>query len=73
MHPVSCKDLAVACLRLCDLVFMMWEDQIFAACMNIDLITEVFFAHNGAFDMPARTTVAPWRFPVWLAVFFRFP
>ena len=23
--------------------------------------------------MPARTSVAPWRFPVWFSLFFRFP
>ena len=46
VHPVFCKRLVIGCLGLCDLIFMMREDQILAAGMNIDLFAEITFAHN---------------------------
>ena len=59
MHPVSCKNLTIAALTLCDLILMMREDQILTACMDIDLFSKIFLRHNRALNMPARTSVAP--------------
>ena len=52
---------------------MVREDQVLAARMDIDLITEVSLCHNGALDMPARTAFAPRGLPVRLTFFFRLP
>ena len=43
----------------CDLILVMWEDQILSACVDIDLFSKIFFGHDRALDMPARTAVAP--------------
>ena len=59
MHPVSCKNLTIAALTLCDLILMMREDQILTACMDINLFSEIFLGHNRTLNMPARTSVAP--------------
>ena len=36
VHPVFCKRNSIAAFTLCDLIFMMREDQILAACVDID-------------------------------------
>ena len=62
MHYASsnvAEFLAVAALALRNLIFMMREDQILAACMDVDLLAQILLGHNGALDMPARTALAP--------------
>ena len=56
-----------------DFVFMVREDQILSACMDIDGLAKVFLGHLGALDMPAWTALAPRRLPVRLSFFFRLP
>ena len=73
MHPVFGKLLSVGCLRLCDFIFMMGEYQILTTRMNINFITQIFFAHNRAFNMPAGTSVAPGGLPVRLSLLLRLP
>ena len=73
MHPVTCKNLVIAALALGNLILMMWENKIFPTCMNVDLFTKIFLRHYRALYMPARTSFAPWRFPVRFAFFFWFP
>ena len=73
VQPVTCKNLAVAALALCNLIFMVRENQVFAAGMNINLFTQIFFCHDGTLDMPSRTSLAPWRYPERFSFFFRFP
>ena len=73
MHPVFRERLSVCRLTLGDLVLMVREDQVLAARMDIDLITEVSLCHNRALDMPARTAFAPRGLPVRLTFFFRLP
>ena len=73
MHPVVGKGLAVRALALRDLIFMVREDQILSACMDIDGLAKVFLGHLGALDMPAWTALAPRRLPERLSFFFRFP
>ena len=73
VHPVVCKCLIVGTLGLGDLILMMREDQILATCMDIDLVTQITLGHDRTLNMPAWTTLAPWRLPVWLSFFFRFP
>ena len=50
-----------------DLIFMVWEDQVLTAAVNIEGITKIFGAHRRTFNMPARTALAPWRLPIWFA------
>ena len=59
VHPVFCKRLVIGSLRLSDLVLMVREDQILAACMDIDLISKILLAHDRALNMPAGTSLAP--------------
>ena len=73
MHPVSGERLAVSRFRLGNLIFMMREYQILSARMDVNFITQIFFAHDGAFNVPAGTAVAPGGFPIGLSVFFRLP
>ena len=73
VHPVFCKRLVIGCLGLCDLIFMMRKDQILSAGMNIDLFAEITFAHDGALDVPAGTSLTPAGIPVRLAFLFRLP
>ena len=73
MEPVMHRFTAVAAFGLGDFVFVMGEDQIRAAAVNIEGIAEVFFGHGGAFDMPAGTAFAPGAFPIGFAGFRRFP
>ena len=42
VQPVAGKGLAVAAFALGNLVLMMREDQILAAGMDIDLLTQIF-------------------------------
>ena len=65
--------LARRALALGDLVFVVREDEILAAAVDIQRLAEVFHAHRRAFDMPARTAHPPWRFPRRLARLLRLP
>ena len=51
-----------------DLVFMVREDQVLAAAMDIKGFAQILLAHGRAFDMPARTAAPPRRFPARLIV-----
>ena len=73
VHPISGKFLAIAGLALGDLIFMMGEHQILAAGMDVNLLTQVFFGHNGALNMPARTSLSPGGLPGRLSFFFGLP
>ena len=42
MQPVTGKDLAVAAFTLGNLIFVMGEDQVLAAGMDIDLLAQIF-------------------------------
>ena len=50
--PDAVKDVVAAviaskerCFTLCNFIFMMWKDQVFPTCMNIDLLTKIFLGH----------------------------
>ena len=73
MHPVAGELLAVGRLALCDLVLMMREDKVLAACMDVDLLAQIFFGHLRTLDMPSRTAFAPRGLPCRLALFLRLP
>ena len=72
MQPVARKAIA-RCMRLRQLVFMVWKDKIRPAAMDIKAFAQIFAAHGRAFDMPARPPFAPGAGPADFAGFCRFP
>jgi hypothetical protein len=60
-------------LRLCNLVLMVREDEIHPARMDVERRAEILQAQRGAFDMPARASLAPWAVPCRLARLGGFP
>ena len=46
-----------------DFILVMGKDQILSATMNINGFAKMLFNHGRAFNMPTRTTLAPWTFP----------
>ena len=69
VHPViRHRGRAMCATRLRDLVFMVREDQIEAAAVNVEDVTEIGGTHRRALDVPARTTPAPWAFPTGFVV-----
>lgn len=73
VHPVMGIFLAGAAFALGNLVFMVREDQILSAAMDVDGLTQELADHRGAFDMPAGAAFAPRRLPIRLPFFCRFP
>ena len=74
VHPViRHHGRTVGAARLCDLVFVVREDQIEAAAMDVEDIAEIGGAHRRALDMPARAAPAPRAFPTGLVVRRLFP
>ena len=73
MNPIAHKGLSRGALALRDLVFVMRENQVHAAAMNVKGFAQVLHAHGGAFDVPSGASRANLRFPEILALFFRFP
>ena len=64
---------AGAAFGLCDFIFVMREDQIAAATMEVECIAQIVGGHGRAFDVPARASLAPRAFPEWFAGLCRFP
>src|SRR4029453_4171135 len=52
---------------------MVREYQISTAPVYSEALSKVLHAHRRAFDMPARATLTPRRWPGWLAVLLRLP
>ena len=63
MHPVAHHLVALAGHGLCNLTFMVWEDKVHAAAVNIEVVAEVFPSHGRAFAVPTGKTNAPWARP----------
>ena len=73
VQPVVGKFFAVSRLALGDLIFMMGEDQVFAAGVDVDLFAQIFPGHYGTLNMPAGTAVTPGRLPGRLSLFLWLP
>ena len=52
---------------------MMREDKVLSARMDIDLVAQILLGHDRTLDMPARTSLTPWRLPVRFPIFFWLP
>ena len=66
--PVVGEGGAVAALALGDLVFVVGEEQVHAAGMEVDGVAEVLFTHGAALDVPAGAALAPGRRPEVIAI-----
>ncbi len=73
MHPIACKSLAGDGFGLSDFVFVMRENKVVSATMNVDLFAEMSHIHRRAFNMPTRTTGTPRAIPGRLTRFCRLP
>ena len=75
MQPILGKTVFIpnAGLTLGNLVFMVREDKVTAATMEIEFFAQIFQRHRGAFNMPARTAFAPGAVPARFTRFSRLP
>ena len=73
VHPVTCKFFVRSTFTLCNFVFVVWEDKVLTAAVQVNCFTQMFAAHCRTFNMPARTAFAEWACPVWFTRFCSFP
>ena len=73
VQPISSECAAVCRFGLSDFVFMVRENQVFAASVDIECIAQVMFGHYGAFNVPAGSAFTPRGCPAGFAFFFGFP
>ena len=73
VHPISCKCAAVSTFALSNLIFMMRENQVLTAAVNINCLTKIAPVHSRTLDMPAGSSLAPRRIPVRLPFLGGFP
>src|SRR5664280_3817005 len=64
VEPETRERLTGRSFALGDLVFVVRKDQIFAAAMNVERLTEMFHAHDATFDVPPGSAFAPRRRPL---------
>ena len=75
MHPVvdprafSTFCLVKAALALRNFVCMVHRNVVDAAGVNIEMLAEIFHAHCGTFNMPARVAASPRRIPGHCLIF----
>ena len=65
VQPIARKFLIAvnARLRLRNLILVVREDEVVAAAVEVEGITEVFHGHRRALDVPAGTTLSPRTLP----------
>ncbi len=73
MEPVAREGLMGGGFRLGDLIFVVWEHEVFAAGVEIEGVAEILHGHGGALDVPAGAAGAEGRFPGRLAGFGGLP
>ena len=74
VHPIPDEGLSGAGFGLGDLVFMMGEDEVQPAAVDVECLgLQVLQAHDRAFDVPPRPPRAPRRGPGRFAGLRRFP
>lgn len=74
VHPVICEFLSqFTRFRTAQFHFMMREDRIFSAAMNINLLAQIFFAHDGALNMRYPGRPLTMQIPERLASSFGLP
>ena len=73
MQPEPAERFAGGRFALGDFIFMVREDQVHAAGVDIQRLTQVFHAQRRAFDMPARPARPPRAIPGRLIFLRRLP
>ena len=73
VHPIVCEALAMRRFILCNFIFMMRENEVLAAGMNVQLSSTVLRCHNATLRVPARSSFTPRRIPVRFSHLFRLP
>src|SRR5689334_25173533 len=68
VNPVANKLFARRAFTLRDLILVMREDEIDAACVNVERLTKILHRHRRAFDMPAGTAATDRSVPRRLAL-----
>src|SRR6185437_9222280 len=63
VHPVFGLRLAVGAFALRDFIFVVREDQIESAAVNVERLAQQLAAHGRALDVPTRATFAPRAIP----------
>ena len=63
VHPVVNHIVSLRSHTLCNFTFVVWENQVHASTVNVEMFTQVFLAHSSAFAVPSGETVAPWAGP----------
>src|SRR5258708_33402443 len=69
VQPEARERLSGERLRLRDLVFMVREDQVDAARMNIERLAQILDRHDRALDVPAGAAGSELGIPERLAIF----
>src|SRR5206468_12233945 len=73
VRPVAGERPAGARLGLGDLALVVWKDQVLAATVEVERLSEIFHGHRRTLDVPARTSGTPRAVPRWLARLRAFP
>ena len=63
MHPVMHHVIALRCYGLCNLTFVVREDKVHTATVNVKMFTQIFLTHCRTFGVPAGEAVTPWAWP----------
>ena len=63
VHPVVDHLCALTRNRLRNLAFVMWEDEVHASAVDVEVLTQVLAAHSRAFAVPSGESIAPRRRP----------
>src|SRR5207237_6971492 len=70
VQPIADKLFAGYAFALRDLGFVMRENIVHAAAVDVDLIAKQRGRHCAALDVPAGPPRSPWRIPFHIAIFF---
>ena len=73
VHPVVDVWLACGAFALGNLIFVVREQQVLAAAVNVKILSKVFHTHRGAFNVPTGASFSPRTIPGWLAGLLCFP
>lgn len=58
---------------LSELIFVMWENQVDTARMNVHFLSKYRDCHGRALNVPAGSALTPGWWPLWLLGFSSFP
>ena len=59
VHPVAHHIIALGSCSLSYLTLMMWENQVHASSVNVEVVAQILTSHSRALAVPTWKTVAP--------------